>query len=110
MLANTGSFIGGLSHFHSEVICRPAESSKLLLPGGLYVLQGNLLYVALSKLEAATYAVTYELKILTTAFFSVLMLKRRLSWRQWAALVRVPRPHSKVAACSRWALKAFSVV
>ncbi len=30
---------------------------------------------------------TYELKILMTAFFSVLMLQKRLSVKQWVALV-----------------------
>ena len=32
------------------------------------------------------FQVTYELKIMTTAFFSVLMLQKRLDLRQWVAL------------------------
>lgn len=60
---------------------------KLLIPAGLYTLQNNLLFVALSNLDAATYQVTYQLKILTTALFSVLMLGKKLDSIKWVSLV-----------------------
>ncbi|KAI9475396.1 MAG: nucleotide-sugar transporter-domain-containing protein [Benjaminiella poitrasii] len=66
---------------------QPREMIKMLIPSGLYALQNNLLYIALSNLEAATFQVTYQLKILSTAVFSVLMLGRSLRPIQWAALV-----------------------
>ncbi|XP_049515332.1 UDP-N-acetylglucosamine transporter-like isoform X2 [Dermacentor silvarum] len=71
----------------NEVWRQPKETCKMLVPAGLYTVQNNLLFFALSLLDAATYQVTYQLKILTTAMFSVWMLKRRISKQQWFSLV-----------------------
>lgn len=70
-----------------EIVNKPIETMKLAVPAGLYTLQNNLLYVALSNLDAATYQVTYQLKILTTALFSVYMLGKRLGFNQWLSLL-----------------------
>lgn len=43
-----------------EIVNKPAETMKLAIPAGIYTLQNNLLYVALSNLDAATYQVTHE--------------------------------------------------
>ncbi|KAF9991953.1 hypothetical protein BGZ79_003715 [Entomortierella chlamydospora] len=71
---------------NKEIIQQPQEILKMLIPSGLYALQNNLLYIALSNLEAATFQVTYQMKILSTAVFSVMMLNRRLSSQKWFAL------------------------
>ncbi|KAF2003592.1 nucleotide-sugar transporter [Amniculicola lignicola CBS 123094] len=63
------------------------ESWKLAIPAVLYTLQNSLQYIAVSNLDAATFQVTYQLKILTTAIFSVVMLGRTLSGRRWASLL-----------------------
>ena len=63
------------------------ETLKLLVPAGLYTIQNNLLYVAIGNLPAAVYQVVYNLKILTTAIFSVFMLKRHLARQQWISLI-----------------------
>ena len=41
----------------SEIINKPKETAKLIVPSGLYAVQNNLLYLALSNLDAATYQV-----------------------------------------------------
>lgn len=75
------------SILRQEILHKPVETLKLAIPSGIYTLQNNLLYVALSNLDAATYQVTYQLKILTTALFSVSMLGRRLGVYQWLSLL-----------------------
>ncbi|KAJ3065534.1 hypothetical protein HDU98_011114 [Podochytrium sp. JEL0797] len=66
---------------------KEAESWKMMVPAALYVIQNNLQYLAVSNLDPATFQVTYQMKILTTAVFSVIMLKKSLSKTKWIALV-----------------------
>ncbi|KAK4155748.1 hypothetical protein C8A00DRAFT_13252 [Chaetomidium leptoderma] len=70
--------------FHS--IFAP-DSWKLIVPAALYTLQNSLVYAAISNLDAVTFQVTYQLKILTTVLFSILLLGRSISLRQWLSLV-----------------------
>ncbi|GAA5874020.1 hypothetical protein JCM3774_001585 [Rhodotorula dairenensis] len=63
------------------------EQLHLAVPAALYALQNTLLYVALSNLDAATYQATYQLKLLTTAIFSILFFKHSLSSAKWFSLV-----------------------
>lgn len=63
------------------------DTLKVAVPSFVYYVQNNLLYVGSTHLDAATGQVTYQLKILTTAIFSVLMLNKKLSKIQWLALV-----------------------
>ena len=78
---------GLINQLNVDIVQKPGETLKLLIPSGLYTLQNNLLFIALSNLDAATYQVTYQLKILTTALFSVLMLSKKLDSIKWISLV-----------------------
>lgn len=63
------------------------DSWKLAFPAILYTLQNSLQFLAVSNLNAATFQVTYQLKILFTAIFSVTMLGRSLSMKKWLSLL-----------------------
>ncbi|XP_011471278.1 UDP-galactose translocator isoform X2 [Oryzias latipes] len=71
----------------NSIVFQYRDTLKLAIPALIYTLQNNLQYIAISNLPAATFQVTYQLKILTTALFSVLMLKKSLSRVQWISLL-----------------------
>ncbi|XP_025108473.1 UDP-galactose translocator-like [Pomacea canaliculata] len=73
-------------HLYENLLCQPWDFLKVCVPSLLFVVQNNLVFVAVSNLDAATFQVTYQLKILTTAVFSVMMLGKSLSRSQWLAL------------------------
>jgi len=83
----SGSIRQTFNVLSNEVFFKPNETFKLAIPSSLYSLQNNLVLLALSWLDAATFQVTYQLKILTTAFFSVLLLRREIKFLQWLALI-----------------------
>ncbi|KAK3358003.1 nucleotide-sugar transporter-domain-containing protein [Lasiosphaeria hispida] len=64
-----------------------SDSWKLIVPAALYTLQNSLVYAAISNLDAVTFQVTYQLKILTTVLFSILLLGTHISARQWLSLI-----------------------
>ena len=90
-------------NLYDEIYMKPLDTLKLAIPAALFTLQSNLLFIALSHLDAVTFQVTkfdyhiqlvqlfvikvtYQLKILTTAFSSVILLGRQLELFKWISL------------------------
>lgn len=71
----------------NNVVLNPKETLLMLVPAALYAAQNNMVFVAISNLDTMTFQVTYQLKILTTALFSVFLLKKSLTVTQWMSLV-----------------------
>ena len=69
-----------------EVIMNPTSTLKVGVPALLYTVQNNLNFVALSHIPGAIYQPTYQLKIMTTAIMSVIILRRTISLQKWCAL------------------------
>lgn len=63
------------------------EALAMAVPAVLYALQNNLQYWAANMLDAPVYQVLYQVKIVTTAVCSVIMLGKHLAFMQWAALL-----------------------
>ena len=83
--ATTG---GNLSQsIRENILERPKDALKIMVPALLYLVQNSLLYVALSNLTAPIFQVTYQAKLVTTAMVSVIMLNRKYSAQQWICLV-----------------------
>ena len=77
-----GSTSLSLLHVSQEIFS--ADSWKLSIPAVLYVIQNSLQSVAISNIPVAIFQVTYQ--ILTTAAFSVALLRKSLSPTKWMAL------------------------
>lgn len=63
------------------------NSLAMLVPAGVYLAQNVLSYISLSRIDANTFTVCAQLKILTTAICSVLVLGKHLSPIKWRSLI-----------------------
>ncbi|CUG88453.1 UDP-galactose transporter, putative [Bodo saltans] len=75
-----------IAHELSSIVFH-RETLKLVVPAGLFTLQNFLIFVALSHLDAMTFQVLSQTKLLSAAVFSVWLLDRRLNRWQWISLV-----------------------
>eukprot|EP00940_MAST-03C_sp_MAST-3C-sp2_P001284 g1284.t1 len=75
-----------VEHMYEEIFVNWRMTLKVGIPAFLYTIQNNLLYFALSELDASVYQVLYQVKLLTTAIFSVFLLGRSFSLIRWLSL------------------------
>ena len=81
------------TRFFSECfapLTRPRELARIAVPAVCFVLQNNILYAALSNLDPLLFQITYQIKTLLTALFSVALLGKvftRLQWLSQLALM-----------------------
>ena len=57
VLVQLGNFSQFLQFIDSEIIRKPMDLARLMVPSVLYMIQNNLLYVAMTHLEAVTFQV-----------------------------------------------------
>jgi len=63
-----------------------AHSAKMVVPAVIYLAMNVLSFFALASVDASTFSIVAQLKVLTTGLFSVLVLGRTLHYRKWRAL------------------------
>ncbi|KAK0092732.1 hypothetical protein PV326_000711 [Microctonus aethiopoides] len=121
VLIEEGSLKKFINALNNTIVKQPIDTLKVCVPSIVYLIQNNLLYVSASNLDAATYQVSYQLKILTTAFFAVIILRKSLLKIQWGALVLLligiifvqlakSEHHSSTSAINQNRLVGFSSV
>jgi len=76
----------GLEQLKRHVIKDWKSTLKVGVPALLYVIQNQLLFISLANLDPATFQISYQLKILTTAVFSIVLLNKSISKTQWFSL------------------------
>jgi UDP-galactose transporter len=72
---------------YTEMFVNYKDFLKLTIPSMLYTLQNSLQYFSMQCLSAPIFQVLYQVKIITTAIFSVILLSKRLSLIQWSSIV-----------------------
>jgi len=77
---------------YTEFIGNRGDWLKLMVPSVLYTLQNSLQYYSMSCLSAPVFQVLYQMKIITTAVFSVLILSKRISVSQVCCSHLPPMP------------------
>jgi len=82
----TQGFSGMLNEIYTKVILNWKDTLLVGVPAGVYMVQNNLLYIAMENLDAAVCQVAYQLKLLTTAMFAVTMLGKKLGLAKWGIL------------------------
>eukprot|EP01064_Diplonema_japonicum_P027814 TRINITY_DN410_c0_g1_i1.p1 TRINITY_DN410_c0_g1~~TRINITY_DN410_c0_g1_i1.p1 ORF type:complete len:384 (+),score=136.88 TRINITY_DN410_c0_g1_i1:50-1201(+) len=87
LVMETGSVEGAWAAIYEDILSSPMSNMQLLIPAGLYTLQNNIQYYAASNLDPATFQVLYQMKLVTTAILSVILLKKKLSKTQWISIL-----------------------
>lgn len=72
--------------FSSHLKRLAMTAQKMLMLSLIYGIMNILSYVALKNVSAGIFTICAQLKILTTASFSTIMLNKRYSWTKWRAL------------------------
>ncbi|KAG7391077.1 hypothetical protein PHYPSEUDO_005844 [Phytophthora pseudosyringae] len=80
-----------------EVFADRKGLTKMAVLAFLYAMQNMFALVAYDYVDVATYQIVYQLKIITTALFMIVLLHRRFSLVQWGAMVALM---AGVAICS----------
>ena len=63
----------------------PDQMVRVAIPALLYTIQNNIIYTSLSHLDAVTFQITYQLKIVMSLIASRLLLKKKASAMRWAS-------------------------
>ena len=87
ILFGTGSVNGMASELRRHVWEARSETLRLGVPAACYALQNNLIFVAISNLSATAAQVLFQLKTISTACFTILLLGKSFRGPQWLSFI-----------------------
>jgi solute carrier family 35 (UDP-sugar transporter), member A1/2/3 len=85
--AKQGRVAPSLQALRHEVFADVSGLKKMILLAFLYAVQNIMALFAYDYVDVATYQIVYQLKIITTAMFMIVLLNRRFSFVQWCAML-----------------------
>lgn len=65
----------------------PEQMARVAVPALLYTIQNNIIYVALTHLDAVSFQIIYQLKIVAAMMASRLLLKKKASATRWLSVL-----------------------
>jgi UDP-sugar transporter A1/2/3 len=80
------SFVKAFRIVKEDLQNEPREALQMAIPAAIYAVQNALLQWSVGNLPAALWQVTYQGKILVTAVFSVVLLRKKFKRSQWLAM------------------------
>ena len=78
-----------LKGLYNDVAGPESDYLSMAVPASLYFVQNSLQFYATMYLDPATFQITNQGKILTTAILSVIWLKKVLSIQKWSSLLLI---------------------
>ncbi|KAM7541311.1 hypothetical protein Aperf_G00000038833 [Anoplocephala perfoliata] len=81
-----GSIRGFFSNIRTNLLTDWKDNLLIGVPGVIYAIQNNLVYIAVSHLNPSIFQVTYQLKVFTTVLFFRIILHRVLTSKHCIAL------------------------
>merc|ERR1719410_691126 len=78
---------GGMTSIIWDEICVKAKDTfRYAIPSFFYTLQNNLWYYSMEHLDPVSFAMTSQLKVISTAVFSILILSKPITPIRWLAM------------------------
>eukprot|EP00933_Yihiella_yeosuensis_P057074 TRINITY_DN5661_c0_g3_i4.p1 TRINITY_DN5661_c0_g3~~TRINITY_DN5661_c0_g3_i4.p1 ORF type:complete len:399 (+),score=45.49 TRINITY_DN5661_c0_g3_i4:49-1245(+) len=84
---SAGGFTAGVDVVKAHLMSNPWANLQVCLPSLLYAIQNNLQFLSLELLSTPIQQVTYQFKILTTAFFATTILGKSIGSAQWTSIL-----------------------
>jgi uncharacterized membrane protein len=87
VIVSTRGLRGAISAVRDCFFVHYVDTLLLGVPSLLYIVNNVFMFKAISHLDAATFQLTYQIKILMAAILSVIFLKKKLSLCQWLSIL-----------------------